>query len=507
MHTYTILDAVQDCDTKFIILDFKGCAHIETAAVEKIVSFIRTHEGVSILVDTDDHIKFQLEALRRLLREENAAFSYSFAGLLPLPLGFHQVLRETNADIAIYKAETEDVALLSAIGEVERSRVHLRLPPSGKRRLLQCLRRTKHLHLDGLRYLDYEAAAGLLEGNTDISHFGAEQIEGFCPKAAELVGQVPLEWLSLGPVISNSLRTDGWLASKGVIQLTGLHALSEDEADRLATSAASCLALRGPINLSTASSRRLVQFPRTLSITDLTSLPVAMARGLQGWREKLLIQTAIFEPKAANWMHSEHGELELSIGINNGEVDEAAIIALAKNGGQQDLKLTLLTEHILSDCAAAALASRPGKIGIEIYAVGSGRGWKELSRLTGSLSVSKVQLNPEISKCIISHHGPLELGLDRMPTVHEAALLSQHCGRKLTLNFNPDDSELTGEIAMHLANYSGELTLCHLTALDTASLRVLELRRGGLRILSFTESEEMQAAISHLEKEGALLHN
>lgn len=326
--------------------------------------------------------------------------------------------------------------------------------------------------------------------------------------AARRIGEARLKTLTLGPVLRKSPDADGWLASPGLIQIEGLTELTVGESSKLRASAARCLCFNAPLDLTEAAAHELSGFPRILSLTEQSTISAAMARGLQGWTGQLTIQTERLDTDAAGLLFSNQGELDLTIGIKGGPINDEAIVALARAGGRHKLVLSIFGNeqgYTLSDPVAEAVVSRRGIVDLDVPAIGSVAAWRMATGLGGRLAVREVRLTPEIAECVSAHRGALSLCLFEMPGAKEAELLGAHQGSSLTVQFLADEVRLPAEVAMHLAEHPGELILLgSLEDIEAAGVRALARRKGNLRILLDRRSDEMDSIVTQLEEAGAL---
>ncbi|MBM3865891.1 MAG: hypothetical protein FJ381_08330 [Verrucomicrobia bacterium] len=148
---------------------------------------------------------------------------------------------------------------------------------------------------------------------------------------------------------------------------------------------------------------------------------------------------------------------------------------------------------------------RRSRVDLDVPSIGSLTAWRLAAGLGGRLAVREVKLTPSISEYLNGHRGALSLCLFEMPGAREAELLGSHQGSSLTLQFMTDEMRLPAEVAMHLAEHQGELTLMGaLDSIEEAGVRALERRRGNLRLILDRRSAQMDAIVDRLEEAGAL---
>ena len=167
--------------------------------------------------------------------------------------------------------------------------------------------------------------------------------------------------------------------------------------------------------------------------------------------------------------------------------------------------ITTLRLSVGETVAAEALALRRSRVDLDVPSIGSLTAWRLAAGLGGRLAVREVKLTPSISEYLNGHRGALSLCLFEMPGAREAELLGSHQGSSLTLQFMTDEMRLPAEVAMHLAEHQGELTLMGaLDSIEEAGVRALERRRGNLRLILDRRSAQMDAIVDRLEEAGAL---
>ncbi len=507
MRHFTAADARMVCLPDGMLADFRGCREIDREAVDAIVGFLRRSRGLeSALIYEDDCISGHVSALQRLLSEEKATFSIMLSGGGRPPFGIREVL--AAADVSLFADRNmlfEDPALFDAIGSHQRAAVTLRVAPDCSLRLLRPLRTVERLELVGFRFLDAACAKALLRESC-ITELLLPDLTHLTREAALVLSEKGLTTLAVGPALQHAPASFECLQTRGLLQLHGIARLSEAEAEVLSRGVSRCLAFNESVEMDKGAASRLAHFRGILTLGDQRSISREFAEGLTNWVGSLIINTEQLDAQAAVLLGTDRGDLDLTVGISEGPVDQAAIASLAKTGFRHRLRLTVFNRDCpISVETAAALASHPGQVHLSVHAVET-EACEFLARLDGELEVNDaIELDFRTADHFSSHRGPLALNLKEMPDAVAIRMLREHKGRSLTLKFPRGDASISVDVAIELASYRGLLRLFDVETMDAGSVRALSVRQADLEVVSHDCSAEMEAAIGELHAAGALV--
>lgn len=507
MRHFTAADARMVCLPRGMLADFRGYGEIDPEAVDEIVAFLRrSRELESVLIHEDDCISGHVSALQRLLSEKKATFSIMLSGGGRPPFGIGEVLAAT--DVSLFADSNmlfDDPAFFDAIGSQQRAAVTLRVAPDCSLRLLRPLRAVERLELVGLRFLDAACAKALLRESC-INELFLPDLTHLTREAALVLSEKGLTTLAVGPALQHSPASFECLQTRGVLQLHGIARLSEAEAEVLSRGVPRCLVFNDSVEMDRGAASMLARFRGILSLGDQRSISREFAEGLTNWMGSLVINTEQLDAQAAVLLGTDRGDLDLTVGISEGPVDQAAIASLAKTGFRHRLRLSVFNRDCpISVDTAAALASHPGQLHLSVHAV-EPEACEFLARLDGELEVNDaIELDLRTADYFSSHRGPLALNLKEMPEAAAIRVLREHKGRSLTLKLPPGDASISVDVAIELASYRGLLRLFNVETMDAGSVRALSVRHADLEVVSHDFSAEMEAAIVELHAAGALV--